>query len=78
MFSLWPILFFQQGFQDFDPFIPVKVDHYTDKEFYSCLSYYLDRNWLQRPEAKTDEGWEEIKFLSAMNPHEVQKFVSNL
>jgi small subunit ribosomal protein S29 len=34
----------------------------------SCLDYFNDRLWIQRPAAKTPEGRNEIKFLSGFNP----------
>ena len=30
-----------------DPFVPVSVPCYSEKEAYSCLAYYYDRNWIQ-------------------------------
>lgn len=57
-----------KGFEHLDPFVPVHIEGYTDKEFHSCIQYYLDRHWIQ----KTPEGFEEqLKSLSNKNPYEL-------
>src|SRR4029434_4372650 len=35
-----------------DPFVPVPVSNYSEKESESCYLYYMDRNWLQHPHSK--------------------------
>lgn len=67
-----------EGFQDFDPFLPIEVEKYSEKELQSCLDYYKEKNWLQRPVSKTKEAHEEIKFLSGMNPGQVYNICSEL
>ncbi|XP_050403055.1 28S ribosomal protein S29, mitochondrial [Patella vulgata] len=67
----------KQGFEVMDPFIPVLVPIYTDKEIYSCLCYYSDRNWIQHPNGKTDEGLKEIIFLSNHNPYTLARVCSS-
>lgn len=67
-----------EGFQDFDPFVPIEVGKYTEKELNSCLDYYLDRQWLQRPVSKTEEAREEIKFLSGFNPGQVYHICTSI
>jgi len=78
LINQFTIYFFVQGFHDFDPFVPIEVDKYSDKEILTCLSYYNDRKWLQRPQSRTEEGWEEIKFLSGCNPFKVYEFCSTI
>lgn len=56
------------GFDCMDPFIPVSVPNYSEKEFESCYLYYLDRHWLQHPQSQTEEGKKELVFLSNRNP----------
>lgn len=46
----------QRGFDSLDPFIPVSVPNYSEKEFESCYLYYTDRRWLQHPQCK----WEQM------------------
>lgn len=75
---IFMVFSFQQGFHDFDPFVPIEVEKYSDKEMVTCLEYYQDRRWLQRPAAFTEEGREEIKFLSGANPFHVYEFCSSL
>ena len=41
----------QRGFDCMDPFIPLSVPNYSEKEFESCYQYYLDRRWLQHPQS---------------------------
>ncbi|KOB65766.1 Uncharacterized protein OBRU01_22213 [Operophtera brumata] len=58
-------LLYKKGFEHLDPFIPVEVGKYSEKEFLTCASYYRDRLWLRGPpELET-----ELKFTSACNPY---------
>ena len=55
VFCVWcvsPVWCVFQGYEWLDPFIPVHVPNYSEKEAYSCLEYYLDRNWIQH-----EGGW---------------------
>ncbi|XP_073835412.1 mitochondrial ribosomal protein S29 [Musca autumnalis] len=64
-----------QGFEHLDPFVPVHVDNYTDKEFHSCIQYYVDRHWIQ----KTPQGFEEqLKYLSNKNPYGLMRLTRSL
>ncbi|XP_034954805.1 small ribosomal subunit protein mS29 [Zootoca vivipara] len=58
----------KEGFDVLDPFIPIRVLNYNDREFESCYQYYLERKWLQHEKASTDEGRKELRFLSGQNP----------
>lgn len=58
----------QTGFDSLDPFIPVSVNNYSQKEFESVYLYYLDRKWLQHPQSQTEDGKKELVFLSNRNP----------
>ena len=40
-------LAFQEGFDALDPFVPILVPNYTEREFESCYRYYLHCRWLQ-------------------------------
>ncbi|XP_050328504.1 28S ribosomal protein S29, mitochondrial [Bactrocera neohumeralis] len=65
----------KEGFEHLDPFVPVRVDNYSDKEFASCVQYYLDRNWIQ----KTPEGFDEqLKYLSNKNPYTLMQLTRSL
>lgn len=61
----------QEGWDHFDPFLPVKVPKYSRKEFESCMDLYQDIGWLTRPESRTREVRDEIRFISGLNPGEV-------
>ncbi|XP_072316794.1 small ribosomal subunit protein mS29 [Eucyclogobius newberryi] len=63
----------QRGFDCMDPFIPVSVSNYSEKEFESCYLYYVDRHWLQHPQSQTEEGKKELVFLSNRNPWMLDK-----
>ncbi|XP_072250306.1 small ribosomal subunit protein mS29 [Leuresthes tenuis] len=58
----------ERGFDCMDPFLPVSVPNYSEKEFESCYLYYVDRHWLQHPQSRTEEGKKELIFLSNRNP----------
>ncbi|XP_069582035.1 small ribosomal subunit protein mS29 [Ranitomeya imitator] len=66
------------GFDALDPFIPVLVDSYSEKEFESCYRYYTERRWLQHEKARTEEGKKEIIFLCNYNPREMEKLCAFL
>ncbi|XP_034030617.1 28S ribosomal protein S29, mitochondrial [Thalassophryne amazonica] len=68
----------ERGFDSMDPFVPVSVPNYSEKEFESCYLYYLDRHWLQHPQSQTEEGKKEIIFLSGRNPSAVEKICAFL
>lgn len=64
-----------KGFEHLDPFVPIHIKGYNDKEFHSCIQYYLDRYWIQ----KTPEGFEDqLKFLSNKNPYELMRLTRSL
>ncbi|XP_028031596.1 28S ribosomal protein S29, mitochondrial [Bombyx mandarina] len=58
-------LLYKKGFEHLDPFVPIEVGRYTDKEFLSCANYYRDRLWLRGPSDLETE----LKFTSASNPY---------
>ncbi|KAL8615966.1 hypothetical protein ACOMHN_034642 [Nucella lapillus] len=72
-----PYLLGEEGYKWLDPFIPVHVPYYSEKEAYSCLEYYHDRNWLQHEEARTEEGKKELIFLSNKNPFQLMRICSS-
>ncbi|XP_012936404.1 28S ribosomal protein S29, mitochondrial [Aplysia californica] len=68
----------QEGFEWFDPFVPILVPEYSSTEALSCLSYYIDRNWIQNEHGRTEEGMKEIMFVSNRNPFNLYKVCSSL
>ncbi|CAK6973558.1 S ribosomal protein S29%2C mitochondrial [Scomber scombrus] len=68
----------EKGFDNMDPFIPVSVPDYSEKEFESCYLYYMDRQWLQHPQSRTQEGKKELIFLSNRNPWMFEKICGHL
>lgn len=65
----------KEGFEHVDPFVPVRVDNYSELEFQRCIEYYLNRRWIQNSSAGFDE---ELKFISGMNPHNLMLKCSSL
>ncbi|KAJ2940703.1 hypothetical protein O0L34_g14813 [Tuta absoluta] len=57
-------LLYKKGFEHLDPFVPIEVTRYSEKEFISCANYYRDRLWLRGP----PEIEIELKHTSACNP----------
>ncbi|XP_057370312.1 small ribosomal subunit protein mS29-like [Daphnia carinata] len=66
----------KQGFEHLDPFIPIEVPNYNEKEFHSQIDYYIERNWLQQPKARTDRGRAELSFTSGNHPLSLMKLVA--
>lgn len=67
----------KEGFNCMDPFIPIHIPYYSEKEAYSCIEYYLDRNWIQNEAAQTEEGKKELIFLSNKNPFQLMRICSS-
>lgn len=68
----------ERGFDSMDPFIPVSVPNYSEREFESCYLYYMDRHWLQHPQSRAEEGKKELIFLSNRNPWMFEKICAAL
>ncbi|XP_056332181.1 28S ribosomal protein S29, mitochondrial [Danio aesculapii] len=68
----------EDGFDQMEPFVPVCVSGYNEKEFESCYLYYLDRNWLQHPHSRSEEGKKELIFLSNRNPSILERLCAFL
>lgn len=65
----------REGFEHLDPFVPIKHENYDEKEYESCISYYVDRGWIQN----TGEGFdEELKFLSNTNPYKLMDLTKSV
>jgi len=61
------------NFQALDPFIPVHVPEYSDREAVSCIEYYRDRQFIQKDIAGTEAGRKELIALSCNNPRELYR-----
>ncbi|XP_076215880.1 small ribosomal subunit protein mS29 isoform X2 [Aptenodytes patagonicus] len=68
----------KEGFDALDPFVPIPVPNYSPREFESCYRYYLDRKWLQHEKARTEDGKEELRFLSGSNPRQLERLAGPL
>lgn len=63
------------GFEHLDPFIPIKIDNYTEMEYNRCIEYYLNRKWIQNNSKGFDD---ELKFLSGKNPYKLMQLCASL
>uniref|UniRef100_A0A671PS20 Small ribosomal subunit protein mS29 n=1 Tax=Sinocyclocheilus anshuiensis TaxID=1608454 RepID=A0A671PS20_9TELE len=68
----------EEGFDSMEPFVPVSVSNYNEKEFESCYLYYLDRSWLQHPHSRSEEGKKELIFLCNKNPSILERLCAAL
>ncbi|XP_060607679.1 small ribosomal subunit protein mS29-like, partial [Ruditapes philippinarum] len=57
-----------EGFQCFDPFVPMLVPEYSPKEAHNCIDYYIERKWIIKPRSLTEHGKKELVLLSNHNP----------
>ncbi|KAK3604678.1 hypothetical protein CHS0354_009290 [Potamilus streckersoni] len=67
----------KEGFEFMDPFIPIEVSNYTEKEVHSCLEYYIERMWIQNPRGRSDDGKKELIFLSNKHPYELTRICAS-
>jgi len=58
-----------QGWEDFDPFVPIHVDVYSPQEVQTTIDYYLERKWLAHKDAGSEMARKELDTLSVRNPH---------
>ncbi|KAL3318140.1 4-trimethylaminobutyraldehyde dehydrogenase [Cichlidogyrus casuarinus] len=66
----------KEGFEYLDPFIPVKVNPITETELLAMMSFYSNNKWLTKPEAFTQEGLNQIRFISDGNMRELFSLVA--
>ncbi|KAL3285164.1 hypothetical protein HHI36_019283 [Cryptolaemus montrouzieri] len=65
----------KEGFEHVDPFVPIPVNNYNEKEFISCLEYYKDRKWIQQYYPELEK---ELAFVSNSNPFRLLEIVASL
>ncbi|XP_055585237.1 28S ribosomal protein S29, mitochondrial [Uranotaenia lowii] len=65
----------REGFEHLDPFVPIRVDNYSEEEYHSCIQYYLNRKWIQTTEPGFDR---ELEFLSGKNPFKLMQLSAGL
>lgn len=65
----------REGFEHLDPFIPVRHEKYDEKEYESCMQYYVDRKWVQNVSQGFDK---ELEFLSNKNPYKLMDLCKSL
>ncbi|XP_060520088.1 small ribosomal subunit protein mS29 [Cylas formicarius] len=64
----------KDGFEHMDPFVPISVPAYSDKEVLSCMEYYRERKWVTPYPGQDDE----LRFLSAGNPYKLMELCASL
>lgn len=68
----------EEGWKYFDPFLPIHLPKYSRKEFESCMNMYQSVGWLCRPESRTREARDELRWTSGMNPRELEYLCKSL
>lgn len=63
------------GFEHIDPFVPMRVDLFSDFEFDNMINYYLDRKWIPTYTPGLDK---ELKFLSGKNAYKLKQLTAPL
>lgn len=56
------------GFQQLDPFLPIHVPIYNEREAFSCIEYFRDRRWIHSERGSTEEGRRELLAISGNHP----------
>jgi small subunit ribosomal protein S29 len=67
----------KDGFHLLDPFIPIGIPIFTEREAFSCIEYFRDRRWIQSVLGRTEDGRKELLALSGCNPHELYRVAIN-
>jgi len=67
----------KEGWELFDPFVPIEVINYSAQEVQTTIDYYLERKWLQHPAASTEEGRLELEYLSTRNPRTLMELCNS-
>nr|CAG4646249.1 EOG090X05V1 [Macrothrix elegans] len=66
----------REGFEHLDPFIPIKVENYTEKEMISQIDYYVERKWLQQKVTDSVQGIIELSHITGNHPFTLMKTVA--
>lgn len=67
----------KEGWEVFDPFVPIYVPDYTSSEVQTTIDYFLERKWLGHPSAGSEEARLELEYLSTRNPYELNILCSS-
>nr|CAG4649320.1 EOG090X05V1 [Scapholeberis mucronata]SVE93606.1 EOG090X05V1 [Scapholeberis mucronata] len=66
----------KQGFEHLDPFVPIEISNYNEKEFCAQIDYYIERHWLVQPKAHTERGRNQLSFSSGNHPYSLMQLVA--
>ncbi|XP_068228925.1 small ribosomal subunit protein mS29 [Palaemon carinicauda] len=66
------------GWETLDPFVPIPVEDYDDREMRSIIDYYVDHEWLQNINGPLDLARRELAGLTSHNPYAVMSICSSL
>ncbi|KAK6047624.1 hypothetical protein COOONC_14872 [Cooperia oncophora] len=61
-------LFGEEGFYFIEPFLPIETKQYTKEEVSNMYQYYHDKRWLASEKARSEDGKQQLMYLSAFNP----------
>lgn len=56
-----------EGMEHLDGCTRIHVPKYSKEEFENCMNFYQDIGWLCRPETRTQEARDELRFISGSN-----------
>lgn len=68
----------QKGWETLDPFVPVPVDDYDEREMRSIVDYYVDREWLQTVDGSLEEARRELAAYTNHNPRNLMEVCRSL
>ncbi|XP_064114957.1 small ribosomal subunit protein mS29-like [Macrobrachium nipponense] len=66
------------GWEALDPFVPIPVEDYDEREMMSIIDYYIDRDWLQNINGPLKLARSELAALTGHNPYTVMRICSSL
>ncbi|KAK7084809.1 28S ribosomal protein S29, mitochondrial, partial [Halocaridina rubra] len=71
-------LLHKKGWETLDPFVPIPVKDYNEREMSSVLDYYTERNWIQTVDGTSEEARQELTAYSNHNPRSLMEICRSL
>ena len=66
----------EDGFNIFDPFLPVEVPPLTNMEVENFYKFFVDNNWITTKMGRSEHGFRQIKHLACRNPKDLFTYAS--
>ena len=67
----------EEGWEHFEPFIPIEVNLYSKAEMETMIDYYQEKRYIS-DKASTPAGRAEINFLTARSPYDFMEYSSHM